>query len=119
MDTKTLLFSFEGRINRSTYWLRFTLPYIVIFLVLHFLDKVIGTLDSEGKAGLLSGLFVLLAIYPSIAVNVKRCHDRNRTGWFLLVGVIPLVNLWPFIELCFVAGTTGPNRYGPDPNTAR
>jgi uncharacterized membrane protein YhaH (DUF805 family) len=51
-------------------------------------------------------------------VGVKRCHDRNRSGWFLLIGWLPIMNLWLFIELGFLAGTVGPNRFGlPEPRT--
>lgn len=58
---------------------------------------------------------MLLAIYVSIALGIKRCHDRGRTGWFLLLNVIPVVCLWPFVELVFLKGAEGPNEYGPDP----
>ncbi len=108
MSLSDLLFSFEGRIPRSSYWLRFQLPYSVIVVVLIIVDAAIGI-------GILSVIFSLLALYPSIAVGVKRCHDRNRSGWFLLVAFIPLVNLWLLIELAFLRGTVGANQYGPDP----
>jgi len=52
---------------------------------------------------------VAVALYSSIVVNVKRCHDRDHSPWFLLRGLIPILNLWPFIELGFLAGTAGPN----------
>jgi uncharacterized membrane protein YhaH (DUF805 family) len=55
---------------------------------------------------------MVLAIYPSIAVSVKRAHDRDRSGWFVLLGLVPLVNLWVVVELGFLAGTPGANTYG-------
>jgi uncharacterized membrane protein YhaH (DUF805 family) len=117
VDLTALLFSFEGRIPRSTYWLWYCLPYVVIYLLTVLIDIAAGTYNASEGIGVVSGLFVLLALYPSIAVAVKRCHDRDRSGWFLLVGIIPLVNLWVLVELGFLRGTVGPNRYGPDPLT--
>lgn len=122
MDYKKLLFSCKGRIPRSVYWLNFFLPYLVILVVLNIIDSVLGTrvaidpnLGTAGGPGILSTLFGVLMIYPSIAVAAKRCHDRGRTGWFQLVLLVPIVQLWPMIEILFLKGTTGPNKYGDDP----
>jgi uncharacterized membrane protein YhaH (DUF805 family) len=113
VEAMSLLFSLDGRIGRSTYWLKFFLPYLAIYLVLLAVDWRLGTHEPDEKTvGLLSGSFVAVALYSSIAVNVKRCHDRDHSGWFLLLGLVPILNLWPLIELGFVAGTYGPNRYG-------
>jgi uncharacterized membrane protein YhaH (DUF805 family) len=46
---------------------------------------------------------------------IKRSHDRDRSGWFILLFLVPLLNLWPLIELLFLRGTIGSNRFGPDP----
>jgi uncharacterized membrane protein YhaH (DUF805 family) len=109
----------EGRIGLSTYWLKFLLPYFVLYLALIFLDRASGTLNLPEGIDLFSGIFILLRLYPSIAVGVKRCQDRDRSGWFLLVGLIPLLNLWVFVELGFLEGTAGQNRYGlPEMRTA-
>jgi uncharacterized membrane protein YhaH (DUF805 family) len=78
-------------------------------------DAAVGTLNVEEGIGVFSGIFMLLAFYPSLAVSVKRCHDRSRSGWFLLVGIIPLINLWVFVELWLSRGTVGENQYGLDP----
>jgi uncharacterized membrane protein YhaH (DUF805 family) len=119
MSFKTLFFSLDGRIGLSTYWFKFSLPYFVLCLALIFLDRASGTLDLAGGIGLFSGIFILLTSYPSIAVGVKRCHDRDMSGWFLLVGLIPLLNLWVLVELGFSGGMVGPNRYGlPEMRTA-
>ena len=118
ISLRALLFSLNGRIGRSTYWLKFCLPFLVIYLALLYLDFEFGTLNRERPVGVFSGIFILLVSYPSIAVGVKRCHDRNRSGWFLLIGWLPIMNLWLFIELGFLAGTVGPNRFGlPEPRT--
>lgn len=64
---------------------------------------------------LLPGAYALVMLYPTLAVNVKRCHDRGRSGWFVLVGIVPLLNYWYLIEICFLPGTEGANQYGTDP----
>ena len=115
MTISQLLFSFQGRITRSTFWLRFYLPYTIIYIICLLLDMVIGTYDKASGLGIISVIYMVAAIFPSLAVSVKRCHDRNRSGWFLLVGLIPLVNIWVLIELGFLRGTIGDNQYGPDP----
>lgn len=110
-----LLFSTRGRITRSTYWLKFVLPYFAIFLVISYIDFTVGTFYDELDVGLLSLLFALAAQYPWIAIGIKRCHDRDRPGWFLLIGLIPLVSIWLVVELGLLRGTIGQNRFGPDP----
>src|SRR5215475_355959 len=82
INVRLLLFSFDGRIGRYKYWL-FFLPYLAIYIALLLLDGTLGTLDSGDTIGLFSGIFLVLAFYSSIAVAVKRCHDRDRAGWFL------------------------------------
>jgi uncharacterized membrane protein YhaH (DUF805 family) len=119
-----LLFSFKGRIPRSTYWLKWSIPIIVISIILDILDPMLGTtymIDPELNLhfGILSLIFTIVIIYPSTAVAFKRCHDRGRSGWFLLLFLIPIVNLWPTIELAFIKGTNGPNKYGDDPLGSR
>ena|SRR5215471_11831081 len=102
-------FVFGGRISRSAYWLRFCLPLLAIFLIvgmalppLHFNEGVL--------------VLMALVLWPWIAVSTKRYHDRNRCGWFLLIVLVPFFGpLWLFIELGFLRGTVGPNRFGPDP----
>ena len=58
--------------------------------------------------------FLLLTSYPALAINVKRCHDRGRSGWFLLLSAIPLIGLWVAVELYLLGGTAGTNQYGEE-----
>ena len=105
---------FEGRARRKEYWF-FQLFNVLAIIVLAVLD---ATLENTGPAtdflGVLSGLYILASFLPGLAVLVRRLHDTNRSGWFSLLGFIPLVGL---IVLIFVIedGTPGPNKYGPDP----
>lgn len=99
---------FDGRAGRPEYWW-FFLINTVISVVLRFAIPNIGPLISE-----LYGLAVLL---PSIGVTIRRLHDTNRTGWWILVVLIPLVGWIWLIVLLAMAGDLGPNRYGPPPGT--
>jgi len=58
---------------------------------------------------------MLLFLYPSIVICIKRLHDPDHAGWFYLLFFVPLVNIWIGIELYFLRGTEGANRFGPDP----
>jgi uncharacterized membrane protein YhaH (DUF805 family) len=91
----------------------FFAPYSIVYFALFRLDYARDTLAAGDRIGLYSGIFVLVALYSSFAVGVKRCHDRDRRGWFLLIGIIPLLNLWLLVELGMLPGTAGPNRFGP------
>jgi len=115
-DTKKFLFSFEGRIPRIEYWVYWTLPYLVLNTVFLIIDFALGLYDEEIGFGLLSGLFMLVAIWPTFAVNIKRWHDRDKSGWWMLILLIPFLGaFWALIELGFLKGTEGTNRFGLDP----
>jgi len=111
-----LWFSPDGRATRFDYWVRYTVLYVIGFIVAGMLDTMLGTAGPYGGGGVITLLYVVAGIWPSIAVGIKRCHDRDRSGWFLLVALIPIVgSIWLLIDLGFLRGTTGANRFGPDP----
>jgi uncharacterized membrane protein YhaH (DUF805 family) len=115
-DWKWLLLSIQGRIPRSTYWLKFFLPAVVLGIIANVLDSVLGTSSPEGYGGVISGLYGLVLIWPSIATGVKRLHDRDMSGWWMLIQLIPVIGfLFWLIVIGILKGTTGPNRFGPDP----
>jgi uncharacterized membrane protein YhaH (DUF805 family) len=61
----------------------------------------------------LSGLFVLASIIPAILVDIKRWHDRDKSGWWMLITLVPIIGaIWLLIELGFLKGTPGPNQFG-------
>lgn len=110
-----LLISFRGRVPRWQLWL-FTLLDGLVFLGLAVIDVATGTFDPKYGFGLLSGVEALLSIYAGLAVAVKRCHDLDLSGAYLLFGIIPLVGpIWITIHLFFFRGTVGDNKYGTDP----
>ena len=100
MDPFEVLFSFDERLNRKPFWL-----YQIGVGIVTAVPFLVGE-------GWLTGL---LELWAQAALSVKRAHDRGRSGWFVLVLLVPLVQVWPFIELWFLRGTAGDNQYGPDP----
>jgi uncharacterized membrane protein YhaH (DUF805 family) len=114
MDYKQFYLSAQGRVNRKQLWLYLVLPAVVVSLILSLIDASIGTVDAESGLGLLSGLWSLIILIPAILIYIKRFHDRDKSGWWVLIGLIPIIGaLWLLIELGFLKGTDGPNRYGP------
>lgn len=108
MEYRNVFLSFEGRMNRQPFWI-----YGVVVL---FMANLIGALVLGAISEILAVLFGIVLIWPGLAVSVKRCHDRGKSGWFLLVGLIPVLGtLWLLIDLGFLRGTVGPNRFGDDP----
>jgi len=106
---------FSGRSRRKEYWL-FMLMTIIVTMVLAAIDITIDTFDYEIGMGTLSGIFILIIFIPSLAVSVRRLHDTDRTGWWMLASVIPIINLIVMVFMC-LKGTDGSNQYGSDPLT--
>jgi uncharacterized membrane protein YhaH (DUF805 family) len=119
LQLPAILFSVQGRVNRKQLWLRLILPILVITLVLAFVDRGIGVYDPNTGVGILSGLFALASLIPAILGDIKRWHDRDKSGWWMLIALIPIIgSIWLLIELGFLAGTPGPNRFGLPPTDA-
>ena len=104
------LFSFEGRIGRQTFWLKFVLPVFIVAIVVAVIDGLIGL------GSILVIIFQLAILWPSIAVYAKRWHDRDKSGWWTLIALVPIIGgIWMLVECGFLKGTTGSNRFGEDP----
>ncbi len=106
---------FNGRARRREYW-SFFLVNIVIIIVLSVLAGILGAVaDFLGLLGYgVYMLYSLAVLIPGLAVSVRRLHDTGKSGWFLLIALIPLVGLY-LIYLMTVEGDRGDNAYGPDP----
>ncbi|HWU15733.1 MAG TPA: DUF805 domain-containing protein [Caulobacter sp.] len=113
---------FEGRARRSEYWL-FTLFQVIVTVGLFFVLGALsaaagGNGDQLGVAALtimgLLGLFCLAMFIPSLAVSIRRLHDSDKSGWWLLLSFVPFGGFVVFI-FTLLDGTPGENRYGPDP----
>lgn len=106
--------TFSGRAQRAEYWY-FMLFYILIFIGLSIIDGVTGTFSAEAGIGLLSGLYSLAILIPSLAVGVCRLHDTGRSGWWLLIGIIPLIGAIVLIIFFVQDSVSGDNLYGSNP----
>ena len=119
-----LFFSAKGRINRKPFWLVLIgvtcLGFGVTFLEAFVLARGGLTASQAFLTALVQpvtvGEIILwLITWPiSIFVYIKRAHDRDRNGWFILLLLVPFLQLWPLVELCFLEGTRGSNRFGAD-----
>jgi uncharacterized membrane protein YhaH (DUF805 family) len=112
---------FSGRARRTEFWM-FTLFSILASIVLGLVDALIGTASivSTGSSfvyspGLLGGLYGLAVLIPTLAVTVRRLHDQDKSGWFILLGLIPIVGGIIVLVFMCLEGTRGANRFGPDP----
>ena len=108
---------FGGRYRRKEYWY-FVLFSSIITVLLFIVDGAIGTFDSSLDLGLLSGIFSLAILIPSIAVSVRRLHDIDRTGWWFLISFVPVIGTIVLLVFAVQDGTPGTNRYGSNPKTA-
>ena len=102
---------FSGRARRKEYWF-FFLFNVLIAIVLRLVD---GALFAGAGVAVLSLLFGLAVFLPGLAVMVRRLHDTDRSGWWVLISLIPLIG--PIVLLVFMSidGTPGQNRFGPNP----
>ncbi|WP_346344669.1 DUF805 domain-containing protein [Sphingomonas sp. dw_22] len=118
---------FQGRSRRMEYWM-FTLLIILASIVWGIVFAILGGFSGfseyggsslfSGIAGLwavVGGLAYLAILIPGIAVQVRRFHDRDMSGWFVLLNFIPYVGGLIVIVFMLLEGTRGPNRFGPDP----
>lgn len=113
MPFKDVFFSFKGRVPRSTYWVcGFLIPYAVVMAIGVSLESFTVRLAS-GPADFVLALVMLIVSLP---ILVKRRHDRDRSGFSLLAGLVPVLGaIWLLVELGFQTGTLGENRFGKDP----
>jgi uncharacterized membrane protein YhaH (DUF805 family) len=142
MDWKTLLFTASGRINRGKFWLVVLITfllYIAAGIIFAIFAAVLGATVGSIVGGLAIAAAAIVAVWSGIASAIKRLHDREKSGWYLLVfylvpGVVSgvgqllgdivsilfslvafAISIWGFVEMGCLKGTTGPNMYGPDP----
>ena len=102
---------FDGRSARSEYWW----PVLAMTIVNYLIILPIQLLISEGLGGIISLIFSLAIILPSIAVAVRRLHDTDKSGWWYLLVFIPIIGWIALIVFFASKGTDGPNRFGSDP----
>ena len=121
----SLLFSFQGRINRARFWLVHVGIFVVEAIALSLTGGTAAIISGDyeqvmivsgGATGAVWSIVGVLAFWISLAAGVKRWHDRNKSAWWMLIILVPVIgSLWYLIECGFLKGTAGPNTYGPDP----
>lgn len=100
---------FDGRARRREYWM-FTLVNIVVYAVLNVLAQQVSSV-----IGILALVYMLAILVPSIAVAIRRMHDIGKSGWWVLIALVPLIGgIW-YLVLAVTKGQSGSNAYGADP----
>lgn len=139
MDFKNLFTSFDGRIGRQKFWIG---TLILILMMVVFIAVPIILSVPSSVAMIFIGVAALLGFLGSLAITVKRLHDRDKSGWWYVVffvvpniltqigekfatGSLTLalalyvpaigISIWAFVEVGLLKGSDGPNRFGPDP----
>ena len=127
MDFRHLFLSFEGRERRQNFWIGVIILWVVQSVLYSFTFGAMfsaaalrgnpaAIFDTLSGSSLFGGLVFLALLWPSLAIQVKRWHDPDKSGWFVLINLIPIVGFfWTLIECGFLDGTHGPNRFGPSP----
>ena len=114
--------SFEGRLRRSDFWVR--VLAVVLSVLFVGMPLLLGAGFTRAPLAieviaLLVGLAVnLLLGLINLSTHARRWHDRDKSGWWILIGLIPIVGpIWSIVECGFLDGTPGPNRFGPSPKS--
>ena len=116
---KQIYFSFNGRIGRQTWWLSH-LALLIPLCGIGIFAAVVAPKDAAPSGaiaflGLATLVWFATYLWAGFCLNAKRWHDTDKSGWWQLIGAIPLIGIWALIENGFLRGTEGPNRFGPDP----
>ena len=103
---------FTGRARRSEYWFYY-LFYMIIYIALTVVEHIV-----HDGVPVLASLFALGMLVPSIAVSARRLHDTNRSGWWMLIGLVPLIGGIILLVFMCTDSEAGENRFGPNPKAA-
>jgi uncharacterized membrane protein YhaH (DUF805 family) len=111
--------NFKGRARRSEYW------FIQLFLVatnlaaavidLALMDGDVDRFIANGGGGIVGLIWILATIVPALAVLIRRLHDTNRSGWWALIGLVPIIGTIAILIFTVADSTQGENRYGASP----
>ena len=115
MDWKWLLTSYDGRINRGKFWAGVAVLFAAGILA-QLLDNLLGITFGDSGLGPIYAIVGLISLYCAFAIYAKRWHDRDKSGWWSLIVLVPLIGaIWLLVECGILEGTRGTNQYGPDP----
>jgi uncharacterized membrane protein YhaH (DUF805 family) len=118
IDWKYLLFDFDGRINRAKFWAGIVVTWLISIVIFILIGVAIGINSSFVTIviGILATAGYVAIIWMGLAISIKRWHDRGKSGWWVLIGLIPFIGaIWAIVETGFLEGTPGDNEYGPNP----
>ena len=107
---------FEGRASRMEFWM-FMLISILVSIALSFVDKYLPRIGVWGEMGILGLAYSLITLIPSLAVGVRRLHDTNRSGSWLLILLVPIIGFIVILIFALLESTPGENKYGPNPDS--
>ncbi len=115
LNMKDIFLSFQGRISRKVYWLYGILGLLIGSLIAAGIVIGIASVIGSWFNFLLFPIYIML-IWASLAVQVKRWHDRDKSGWWVLISLVPVIGaIWQLVECGFLEGTQGDNQFGPVP----
>ena len=106
---------FDGRARRTEFWL-FFLFNCIIALVLSIIEAIVGIAPIAG-ASILGSLYMLVVFIPYLAVGVRRLHDTGRSGWWMLIYIMPLIGAIVLLVFFVQDSQDGDNQYGPNPKS--
>ena len=111
--------SFQGRIGRGMWWISGVVQLLLIVMAIGYVAAVEAAEDPRtGWQGPVFFLIVLIFAWIGLCANIKRYHDRGKSGFWMLVSIVPIIGpLWMLIELGFLPGTNGDNEFGPPPSS--
>ena len=111
-------FNFTGRSRRKEYWAATLFNSIFIF-ILFFIFLAIGFIINNYSIFVIFYfiyvIFILIIAIPNLSLCIRRLHDVGKSGWFYLIGFIPIINLWPVALILFVDSEPHTNQWGEDP----
>ncbi|RLQ94869.1 DUF805 domain-containing protein [Falsibacillus albus] len=102
---------FQGRARRKEYWMYLLINQIIIFILATI--EYFADIDPY-----LKGIYYLATLLPALGVSLRRLHDTGKSGWWLLVALIPIVGIIVLIIFFCQSSQDGENKYGPNPKTA-
>lgn len=102
---------FAGRASRSQYWF-FNLALFIMLVVGMVIDQMVGDTTRDEPAGIFTAIVYLAHMLPAIAVTVRRLHDTDRSGWWILAGLVPLIGQIALLVFMCKPSTPGVNRFG-------
>ena len=127
MDWKYLFTSFNGRIGRQQWWLGTIVLVVTVWIIIFIIGMIIASsmpMPAEGEMPdsvspvmiIVSIIIYIPFVWASLALSAKRWHDRDKSAWWILINLVPIIGgLWALIENGFLKGTEGANQYGADP----